>query len=78
METIGTVTRRVLADLRDRMDEERTGSEVLSFAAGKAAREVKPEREERLGCEGPLPRTFALHQRAEVSRDTGHPMADLE
>lgn len=42
------------------------------------ARAEYPAREERLGCEGHLPRPTALRQRAEVSRFAGHPMADLE
>lgn len=78
--TLGEALDRVLEKLAVERMERKTGGKVLSFAAGKAAREVRPEREERLGCGGTgLP--TALQQRREDFRPrsprvAGHPMAD--
>lgn len=77
--SIGEAVDRVLARLADQR-EEKAGSEVLSFAAGKVARADRadyPARGEEVGCKRETG-AFALRQRGYGPRDTGRPMADLE
>lgn len=78
--SLGEALDRVLEKLAVER-EKRAGGKVLSFAAGKAARdqgEAPPVlgMGVKSGCGG-VSSAPALRQRGSPTRDTGHPMADL-